>query len=64
MKDPFWKRSGFGMVVLYIGTMLIFWLVDDEVPTSQDLIQGLVLVLGLFGYQKVRPTQRHGGGGV
>lgn len=52
------------MVVLYIGTMLIFWLVDDEVPTSQDLIQGLVLVLGLFGYQKVRPTQRHGGGGV
>ena len=55
-KDPFYKRSSFGSLLFFVGVALIFWLVDGKVPTSQDWIEGLVLLLTVFGYQAARPT--------
>ena len=54
--DPFYKRSGFGGLVLFVGTLLIYWAVDGVAPGSADWVQALVLALGVAGYQAARPT--------
>lgn len=54
--SPFWLRSSFGSLLFFMGSLLIFWLVDGVEPTSDQWIQVLVLALTVAGYQKVRPT--------
>ena len=54
--DPFYKRSSFGSLLFMLGTLGIYWLVEEKDPTAQDWIQVLVLGLTVFGYTVGRPT--------
>ena len=56
MSDPFWKRSSFGSLLFFLGSMGVFWIVDGVAPTSDQWIQALVLALTVAGYQGARPT--------
>ena len=58
MSDPFYKRSGFGTLIVFVGTMLIYWAVDEKIPTSDDWVQVLLMSVALLGYQVMRQTTR------
>ena len=56
--DPFWKRSGFGQIILYVVSVTAWWFFDGVAIGSEQVITFTTMCLLLLGYQTKRPTGR------